>query len=208
MYLKRARDPYDSQQAGAEHRYDKRDDDISDTPQRPGQHLQEYIEDIARRNETEHPGTKPHDFCVCREDAKKGHAENEEKDNKDSGKEQVDAKADTDALFYPVCLSCPVILADKCGDGDAEGTAHHPEQPVQLVIYRPCRRRVGTEPVQRCLDHRVGDIVHDRLEARRQPDAQQQSEDWTVDADLRQRQLKHRISPDEPERHEQGAYSL
>ena len=208
MYLKRPGHPYDSQQAGAEHGDEKRYDDIPDAPQGAGEHLQEYIEDVAGCYEPEHPGAEPYDFRICGKYAKKRNAENEEEDDKYTGKKQIDAQADTNAFLYSVDFSCSIILTHKCSDGDAESPAHHPEKTVHLVVHRPCRSRVGSKAVERSLDKCVGDIVHHRLESSGQSDAKQRSQNGSVYADAGERQLQDRLRPDEPQRHKQSAYSL
>ena len=69
----------------------------------------------------------------------------------DKGQENGSAKGngqpDADALFDAGVLARAVILADKGGDGNAEGVHHHPEQAVDLAVDRPACHDVGAERV-------------------------------------------------------------
>ena len=87
-------------------------------------------------------------------------------------------------LITLVRPSGAVILSHKCGDGDAECRAHHPEDRVQFAVGEPGGRGVRPEGVDGRLDGDVRDGEQDGFEAGRQTQFQLELQKVAMKTDL------------------------
>ena len=109
---------------------DHRDNYIPDAAQRASEDLNEHKRNIPRSHLQKHLSPDPYNFGIRGEQPEQGDPGRNQKDDEGCGDQKIYAQADAGDFPDPASLTRSVILPHKCGDGDAECAADHPENSI------------------------------------------------------------------------------
>ena len=99
-------------------------------------------------------------------------------------------------------------MAYKCCDGDPQRTDNHPVYAVNLTVCRPGGNGIRSQSVNTALDDDIGQGIHYRLQAGRQPDFNYSFDHEKIQTDLADNQLIGIRRPHQGKHHEYGADKL